>query len=115
VEVVIWTGLVGAGDVALELGGGGEGFADELGGAEELAGGLGEVMAELEAGGGETGAELDGLGVLDAGGAVDFSVTVDLIGEEAGEELAPPPLPEHLPPEDRVTSTQFFWPATGVV
>jgi hypothetical protein len=121
VDVVIWTGLVAGGDVALELGGGDTDFTDELGGgegAEELSAGLdqgpGGVTAELEAGG-ETGAELDGLGVVDAGGAVDFSVTVDLMGDEAGEEPAAPPLPEHLPPEDRVTSTQFFWSLTGVV
>jgi hypothetical protein len=44
---------------------------------------------------------------------VDFSVSVDLAGleaEEAGDELAAPPLPlpVHLPPDDRATSTQFF-------
>ena len=71
-------------------------------------------MTELDAGGGETGAEL--LGVVYGGGAVDFSDSVDLTGEETAGELAPPPLPlpEHLPPEDKVTSTQFFWPSTGL-
>jgi hypothetical protein len=49
--------------------------------------------------------------------AVDFSVSVDLAGLEAEDELAAPPLPlpVHLPPEDRVTSTQFFWSLTGTV
>ena len=49
--------------------------------------------------------------------ADDFSVSVDLAGLEAEDELAPAPLPlpVHLPPEDRVTSTQFFWSLTGTV
>ena len=47
----------------------------------------------------------------------DFSVSVDLAGLEAEDELVPPPLPlpVHLLPEDRVTSTQFFWSLTGTV
>ena len=73
-------------------------------------------MTELEdAAGGEIGAELDGFG------AVDFSVsgledTVGLVETDAGDELAPPPLPlpEHLPPDDNLTSTQSFWPSTGL-
>lgn len=50
-------------------------------------------------------------------GAVDFSVSVGLAGLEAEDELADPPLPlpVHLPPEDRVTSTQSFWSLTGTV
>jgi hypothetical protein len=57
---------------------------------------------------------LDSVGEADSVDfAVDFSVSVDLAGleaEEAGDELAapPPPLLVHLPPVDRVTSTQFF-------
>ena len=54
---------------------------------------------------------------VDEADADDFSVSVDLAGLEAEDELAPPPLPlpVHLPPEDRVTSTQFFWSLTGTV
>lgn len=52
--------------------------------------------------------------VVDAS-LVALEETVDLTEEGAEEELAPPPpLPEHLPPDERVTSTQFFWPSTGV-
>lgn len=64
------------------------------------------------------GASLVGLeetAVVDAS-LVALEETVDLTDEAAEEELAapPPPLPEHLPPDERVTSTQFFWPSTGV-
>jgi hypothetical protein len=95
----------------------------------------GDLTAELDAGGGtaedaggDTGAGLVGLGAEDCAGAVGVSLvgledtpglddTTDFTETEAGEELAPPPLPlpAHLPPEDKVTSTQFFWSLTGVV
>jgi len=62
--------------------------------------------------------EAEGVGFsVHGAGAVDFSVSVGLAGLEAADELAAPPLPlpVHLPPEDRVTSTQFFWSLTGTV
>jgi hypothetical protein len=109
-----------AGGVTVEVGASDEGFADELGaeleGLEEA--GAEEAGAEpqgLDEAGEEAEPELDALAMVDDTGAVDFSVTVDLASEEAGEELALPPLPEHLPPEERVTSTQSFWSLTGVV
>ena len=62
--------------------------------------------------------EAEGVGFsVHGAGAVDFSVSVGLVGLGGEDELAPPPLPlpVHLPPEDRVTSTQFFWSLTGTV
>jgi hypothetical protein len=117
------------GDLTAELDTGGEAGGDtgaELVGfgAEDAGGdtGAGLVGLGAEDAGGDTGAELDGLGAEDCAGAVGVSLAglddiVDLTGIGAGEELAPPPLPlsTHLPPEDKVTSTQFFWSLTGVV
>jgi hypothetical protein len=139
VDVVILTGGEVTGDLTAELDAGG-GTAEDAGGdtgaglvglgAEDAGGdtGAGLVGLGAEDAGGETGAELVGLGAEDCAGAVGVSLagledtaglddTTDLTETEAGEELAPPPLPlpAHLPPEDKVTSTQFFWSLTGVV
>jgi hypothetical protein len=123
VDVVILTGGEVTGDLTAELDAGG-GTAEDAGGDT----GAGLVGLGTEDAGGETGAELVGLGVEDCAGAVGVSLagledtaglddTTDLTETEAGEELAPPPLPlpAHLDPEDKVTSTQFFWSLTGVV
>jgi hypothetical protein len=123
VDVVILTGGEVTGDLTAELDAGG-GTAEDAGGDT----GAGLVGLGAEDAGGDTGAGLVGLGAEDCAGAVGVSLagledtaglddTTDLTETEAGEELAPPPLPlpAHLPPEDKVTSTQFFWSLTGVV
>jgi hypothetical protein len=117
------TGGEVTGDLTAELDAGG-GTAEDAGGDT----GAGLVGLGAEDAGGDTGAGLVGLGAEDCAGAVGVSLagledtaglddTTDLTETEAGEELAPPPLPlpAHLPPEDKVTSTQFFWSLTGVV
>jgi hypothetical protein len=123
VDVVILTGGEVTGDLTAELDAGG-GTAEDAGGDT----GAGLVGLGAEDAGGDTGAGLVGLGAEDCAGAVGVSLvgledtpglddTTDFTETEAGEELAPPPLPlpAHLPPEDKVTSTQFFWSLTGVV
>jgi hypothetical protein len=123
VDVVILTGGEVTGDLTAELDAGG-GTAEDAGGDT----GAGLVGLGAEDAGGDTGAGLVGLGAEDCAGAVGVSLagledtaglddTTDLTETEAGEELAPPPLPlpAHLDPEDKVTSTQFFWSLTGVV